>query len=81
MLPEPITPRELAAKLPLARQVLSAPAPDPVITTTVEDFLQRVGRKEWSRCAHGNDGRFVPTAAIPALRQAMPQSAAVRGPQ
>jgi hypothetical protein len=56
------------------------PEPDPVITATVEDFLQRVGRAEWARCPHCHEGRFVPTAAIPPLRQATPQSASVRGP-
>ncbi|EXI66850.1 MAG: hypothetical protein AW08_02437 [Candidatus Accumulibacter adjunctus] len=51
-----------------------------MITATVEDSLQRVGRVEWARRPHCHDGRFVPTAEIPALRQAMPQSASVRGP-
>ena len=75
-----LAPAAKATKLALARQALSVPAPDAVITATVEDFLQRVGRAQWARCPHCHDGRFVPTAAIPALRQAMPQSASVRGP-
>jgi hypothetical protein len=36
--------------------------------------------REWARCPHCHEGRFVPTAAIPPLRQATPQSASVRGP-
>ncbi len=75
-----LAPAAKKAKLLLARQALSVPAPDPVITATVEVFLQRVGRAECSRCSHCNDGRFVPTAAIPPLPQPMPQGASVRGP-
>jgi hypothetical protein len=75
-----LAPAAKATKLALARQALSVPEPDPVITATVEDFLQRVGRAEWARCPHCHEGRFVPTAAIPPLRQATPQSASVRGP-
>ncbi|MBK7674567.1 MAG: transposase [Candidatus Accumulibacter sp.] len=72
-----LAPAAKATKLSLARQALSVPEPDPVITATVEDFLQRVGRGEWARCTHCHEGRFVPTAAIPPLRQATPQSASV----
>jgi hypothetical protein len=75
-----LAPAAKATKLALARQALSVPAPDPLITATVQEFLQRVGRAEWARCPHCQNGRFVPTAVIPALRQAMPQSASVRGP-
>ena len=75
-----LAPAAKATKLVLARQALSVPEPDPVITATVEDFLQRVGRAEWTRCPHCHEGRFVPTAAIPPLCQATPQSASVRGP-
>jgi hypothetical protein len=75
-----LAPAAKATRLALARQALSVPGPDPVITATVEDFLQRVGRAEWARCPHCHEGRFVPTAAIPPLRQATPQSASVRGP-
>jgi len=75
-----LAPAAKATKLTLARQALSAPAPDPVITATVEDFLQRVGRGEWARCPHCNEGHFVPTAAIPPLRPTTPQCASVRGP-
>lgn len=67
------------AKLLLARQALSVPAPDPVIAATVEDFLQHVGRGEWARCPSCNKGCFVLMAAVPPLRPATPQIASVRG--
>jgi len=69
---------EAGFDIPMAK--VPVPAPDAVITATVEDFLQRVGRAQWARCPHCHDGRFVPTAAIPVLREAMPQLASVRGP-
>ena len=69
-----------ATKLALARQALSVPAPDPVITATVADFLQRVSRAEWARCPHCHAGRFVPTAAIPPQCQATPSRTSVCGP-
>ena len=75
-----LAPAAKATKLALARQALSVPEPDPVITATVEDFLQRVGRAQWARCPHCGEGRFVPTARIPPLRLATPQGAPVRGP-
>jgi hypothetical protein len=75
-----LAPAAKATHLALARQALSAPQPDPVITASVEEFLQRVGRAEWARCPHCREGRFVVTAAIMPLRQATPQSASVRGP-
>ena len=75
-----LAPAAKATRLALARQALSVPPPDPVITTSVEEFLRRVDRGEWARCPHCHEGRFVPTAAIPPLRQAAPQSASVRGP-
>jgi hypothetical protein len=75
-----LAPAAKATRLALARQALSVPEPDPVIKATVEDFLQQVGRVEWARCPHCHEGRFVPTAPIPPLRQATPQSASVRGP-
>ncbi len=74
-----LAPAAKATRLALARQALSVPAPDPVITATVEDLLRRVDRAQWARCTHCHDGRFVPTAAIPPLRQATPQRASVRG--
>jgi hypothetical protein len=75
-----LAPAAKTTKLALARQAWSVPEADPVITATVEDFLQRVGRAEWARCPHCHEGRFVPTAAIPPLRPATPQSASVREP-
>jgi len=75
-----LAPAAKATKLALARQALSVPPPDPLVTATVEEFLQRVGHAEWARCPHSGAGRFVPTAAIPPLRLATPQGASVRGP-
>jgi hypothetical protein len=39
-----LAPAAKATRLALARQALSVPPPDPVITATVEDFLRRVAR-------------------------------------
>ena len=75
-----LAPAAKATQLSRARQALSVPEPDPVITATVEDFLQRIGGAEWARCTHCHEGRFVPTAAIPPQRQATPPSISVRGP-
>jgi len=75
-----LAPAAKATKLALARQALSVPAPDPLVTATVEEFLQRIGRAERARCPRCHEGRFVPTAVIPPLRQAAPQGASVRGP-
>ena len=75
-----LAPAVKATKLPLARQALSMPAPDPVITASVEAFMQRIGRAEWACCDHCHEGRFVPTAAIPPLREAQLQTATARGP-
>jgi hypothetical protein len=75
-----LAPTAKATKLVLARQALSVPEPDPEITATVEEFLQRIGRAEWARGTHCHEGHFVPTAAIPPQRQATPPSATVRGP-
>jgi len=41
-----LAPVAKAIQLSRARQALSVPEPDPLITATVEDFLQRVGRAE-----------------------------------
>jgi hypothetical protein len=75
-----LAPAAKATRLALARQALAVPQPDPVITDSVDSSLQRIGRAEWARCTHCHQGRFVPTAAIPPLRQATQQSASVRGP-
>lgn len=73
-----LAPAVKATKLPLARQALSVPEPDPVVTATIEEFMQRIGRAEWARCTHCHEGRFVPTAAIPPLRPATPKSERIR---
>jgi len=75
-----LAPAAKATQLSLARQALSVPEPDPVLTATVKDFLQRIGGAEWARCTHCHAGRFVPTAAIPPQRQATPPSISARGP-
>lgn len=75
-----LAPAAKATQLSRARQALSVPEPDPVITATVEDFLQRIGGADWMRCTHCHEGRFVPTAAIPPQRQATSPSTSVRAP-
>jgi len=75
-----LAPAAKATQLALARQALSVPEPDPVITASVEEFLQRIGRDEWARCPHCREGRFVRTAAIPPLQQATRHNSSVRGP-
>ena len=57
-------PARKAAKLAQARAALSAPAPDPVVVESVQAFMQRIERIEWSRCPHCGRGQFVPTASI-----------------
>lgn len=57
-------PARKAAKLAQARAALSAPAPDPVVVESVEAFMRRIDRHEWSRCPHCGKGQFVPTAPI-----------------
>ena len=53
-----------AAKLAQARRALSVPAPDPLVVESVEAFMRRIDRHEWSRCPHCGKGQFVPTAPI-----------------
>jgi hypothetical protein len=53
-----------AAKLAQARAALSAPVPDPVVVESVQAFMRRIDRHEWSRCPHCDKGQFVPTAPI-----------------
>jgi len=57
-------PAAKAVKLAQARAALSAPAPDPVVVESVEAFMRRIDRHEWSRCPHCGKGQFVPTASI-----------------
>ena len=51
-------------KLAQERAALSAPAPDPLVVESVQDFLHRIDRLECSRCPHCGKGQFVPTASI-----------------
>ena len=53
-----------AVKLSQARAALSVPSPDPLVVESVEAFLRRIDRIEWSHCPHCGKGRFVPTAPI-----------------
>jgi len=57
-------PAAKAAKLAQARAALSAPVPDPRVVESVEAFMHRIDRHEWSRCPHCGKGQFVPTAPI-----------------
>jgi hypothetical protein len=57
-----------AAKLARARAALSAPAPDPLVVESVEEFIGRINRLEWLRCTHCGNGRFVPSAPIAPVR-------------
>ena len=52
------------AKLARARAALSVPPPDPLVVESVEAFMRRIDRHEWSRCPHCGKGQFVPTAPI-----------------
>ncbi len=53
-----------AARLAAARAALDAPVPDPVVLESVQAFMHRIDRIEWSRCPHCGKGQFVPTAPI-----------------
>jgi hypothetical protein len=37
---------------------------DPLVVESVQAFLHRIERIEWSRCPHCGKGQFVPTASI-----------------
>ena len=62
-----IGPAGKAVKLAQAR-ALSAPAPDPLVVESVQDFLHRIDRHEMLRCTHCGNGQFVPTASIAPVR-------------
>ena len=57
-------PARKAVKLAQARAALSAPASDPLVVESVQDFMRRIHRLESMRCAHCGKGHFVPTAPI-----------------
>ena len=66
-----------AEKLARARQALSMPAPDPVVVTSVAEFLIRIDRHAWAMCPCCKTGNYIPTAAIvPRARGSPP----LRGP-
>ena len=52
------------AKLARARAALSVPPPNPLVVESVEAFMRRIDRHEWSHCPHCGKGQFVPTASI-----------------
>ena len=57
-------PASKAVKLAQARAALSAPALDPLVVESVQDFMRRIHRIESMRYAHCGKGHFVPTAPI-----------------
>ena len=63
-----IGPAAKAVKLAQARSALAAPAPDPLVVESVQDFLHRIDRHEMLRCTHCGNGQFVPTASIAPVR-------------
>ncbi|MGP1680693.1 MAG: IS91 family transposase [Burkholderiales bacterium] len=62
-----IGPAHKATRLAAARAALDAPAPDPVVVESVEDFMRRIDRYQRLRCPHCGKGQFVSTASIPPL--------------
>jgi len=62
--------------LPLAREALGAPAPDPVVVESVAQFMTRLERQAWEACPCCG-GRFVPTAGVAPSPAPMPP---LRGP-
>jgi hypothetical protein len=70
-------PAAKAVKLAQARAALSAPAPDPVVVESVQDFLHRIDRLHWMRCPHCGRGQFLPTASIAPAPLRLPH---LRGP-
>lgn len=69
-------PAHKAANLAAVRAALDTPAPDPVVTESVEDFMRRVAQIEWTDCPHCGAGRFQVIAPIPMARRRPP----LRGP-
>ena len=59
-----IGPAHKTAKLAQARAALLVPPPDPLVVESVEAFMRRIDRHDWSRCPHCAKGQFVPTAPI-----------------
>jgi hypothetical protein len=57
-------PAHKAAKLAQARAALSAPTPDRLVVESLEAFMQRIDRIQWSRCEHCGAGSFVPSAPL-----------------
>jgi len=70
-------PAAKAGKLAQARAALSAPAPDPLVVESVQDFLHRVDRLACTRCPHCGKGQFVSTAPVAPTPVRLPP---LRGP-
>jgi hypothetical protein len=59
-----LAPAHKTRLLALARNALDAPAPDPVVTESVQAFMLRVARIELHACGHCGVGQFVVTRAL-----------------
>lgn len=66
-----------AVKLAQARAALAAPPPDPLVVESIQAFLHRIDRIQWSHCPHCGRGQFVPTAPIAPASMRLPH---LRGP-
>ena len=61
-------PAHKAAHLAAARTALCAPAPEPKLIESINAFMQRVARIEWSACPRCEAGRFVVAQVLAPLR-------------
>ena len=61
-------PAKKTTYLAAARKALNAPAPQAAVVESVEAFMQRVARIEWTRCPYCNNGHFIFIEAIMALK-------------
>ena len=65
-------PAHKRARLAAAREALQAPVPKPVVIESVDAFMRRVARREWSCCPQCHHGRLMPVAAIAPQRPWQP---------
>lgn len=65
-------PAHKRARLAAAREALRAPAPKPAVIESVDAFMRRVARREWSCCPQCRRGRLMPVAAIAPQRPWQP---------
>lgn len=66
-------PANKSARLAAARTALDAPQPEPKVIESVQAFLQRVARIEWSCCPHCRRGRFRVVQPLPPQPRWQPQ--------